>query len=57
VAISAATNAIFVFVVTYAFFKILNKFTPLRVSEELEEGGLDMAEVAVNAYPEFTIDR
>ena len=55
--IAVLTNAIFVFVVMYAFFKILNKITPLRVSEDLEENGLDMAEVAVNAYPEFTINR
>jgi Amt family ammonium transporter len=55
--VAVATNIIFVFAVMYAFFKILNKITPLRVAEDLEENGLDMAEVAVNAYPEFNINR
>jgi Amt family ammonium transporter len=55
--VAVLTNVIFVFVVMYSFFKILDKITPLRVSEDLEENGLDMAEVAVNAYPEFTINR
>jgi len=55
--IAVVTNIIFVFVVMYAFFKILNKITPLRVAADLEENGLDMAEVAVNAYPEFNINR
>jgi len=55
--IAVLTNTIFVFVVMYAFFKILNKITPLRVPADLEENGLDMAEVAVNAYPEFNINR
>jgi len=55
--IAVLTNIIFVFVVMYAFFKILNKITPLRVPADLEENGLDMAEVAVNAYPEFNINR
>jgi len=55
--VAVVTNIIFVFVVMYAFFKILDKITPLRVAEDLEENGLDMAEVAVNAYPEFTINR
>jgi Amt family ammonium transporter len=55
--VAVATNIIFVFVVMYAFFKILNKITPLRVAEDLEENGLDMAEAAVNANPEFNINR
>lgn len=55
--IAVLTNIIFVFAVMYAFSKVLNKITPLRVAEDLEENGLDMAEVAVNAYPEFSINR
>ena len=49
------TNFIFVFIVMYVFFKILDKIVPLRVSEELEIEGLDQSEVAVTAYPDFSI--
>ncbi|MBI5756121.1 MAG: ammonium transporter [Nitrospirae bacterium] len=53
--IGVITNVIFVFIVMYIFFTILNKITPLRVSEEIEIDGLDQHEVAVTAYPDFTI--
>ena len=53
--IGVITNFVFVFVMMYVFFTILNKIVPLRVSEELEIEGLDQSEVAVRAYPEFTI--
>jgi Amt family ammonium transporter len=49
------TNAVFVFVVMFVFFKLLDKIIPLRVSQELEIEGLDQAEVAVRAYPDFAI--
>ncbi|HBE44165.1 MAG TPA: ammonium transporter [Deltaproteobacteria bacterium] len=49
------TNFIFVFVVMYVFFRILNKIIPMRVSEDVEIEGLDQTEVAVTAYPDFTI--
>ena len=52
-----ATNFIFVFVVMYVFFKVLDKIVPLRVAEELELEGLDQAEVAVTAYPDFHITK
>lgn len=55
--IGIITNVVFVFVVMYVFFKILNKITPLRVSEEVEVEGLDQAEVAVTAYPDFSIHK
>ncbi|MGC2064481.1 MAG: ammonium transporter [Thermodesulfovibrionales bacterium] len=51
--IGTATNMIFVFVVMYVFFKVLNMIVPLRVDPELEIAGLDQAEVAVTAYPDF----
>jgi len=51
--IGTATNMIFVFVVMYVFFKVLNMIIPLRVDPELEVAGLDQAEVAVTAYPDF----
>ncbi|MGC9022341.1 MAG: ammonium transporter, partial [Dissulfurimicrobium sp.] len=49
------TNAVFVFVMMFVFFKLLDKIIPLRVSRELEIEGLDQAEVAVRAYPDFAI--
>jgi Amt family ammonium transporter len=53
--IGVMTNFIFVFVVMYVFFKVLDKIIPLRVSEEIEREGLDQAEVAVSAYPDFSL--
>jgi Amt family ammonium transporter len=41
---------IFVFVVMYAFFKISNKITPIRVKAEDEIAGLDMPEMGVAGY-------
>jgi ammonium transporter, Amt family len=53
--IGIVTNIVFVFVVMFVFFKILDAIIPLRVSEEMEMEGLDQSEVAVSAYPDFTI--
>jgi Amt family ammonium transporter len=51
--VGVLTNFIFVFVVMYVFFKVLDLIVPLRVDPELEMAGLDQAEVAVTAYPDF----
>jgi Amt family ammonium transporter len=51
--IGTLTNIVYVFMVSYVFFKILDKIVGLRVSEEIEIEGLDQAEVAVTAYPDF----
>jgi Amt family ammonium transporter len=48
--IGALTCFIFVFVVMYAFFKLSDKIVKLRVSEEVEKGGLDIPEVGVLGY-------
>ncbi len=53
--VGTVTNIVFVFVVMYVFFKILDKIVPLRVSREMELEGLDQGEVAVTAYPEFNL--
>lgn len=53
--IGVLTNAVFVFVVMYLFFRILDKVIPIRVMEEMEFAGLDQSEVAVMAYPDFSI--
>ena len=51
--IGTLTNIAYVFIVSYVFFKILDRIVGLRVSEEIEIEGLDQAEVAVTAYPDF----
>jgi ammonium transporter, Amt family len=53
--VGTLTNIIFVFILMYAFFKVLNLIIPLRVPAELEREGLDQAEVAVTAYPDFNM--
>jgi Amt family ammonium transporter len=53
--IGTAANIIVIFIISYVFFKILDKVVGLRVPPEVEEEGLDMAEVAVRAYPDFNI--
>ena len=53
--IGVVVNFVFVFVVMYVFFKILDMITPLHVSEEIEFEGLDHNEVSVVAYPDFNI--
>jgi Amt family ammonium transporter len=55
--IGTVTNIIFVFVIMYVFFKVLNMIVPLRVDPETEMEGLDQAEVAASAYPDFNIRR
>ena len=51
--IGTLTNFVFVFAISYVFFKVLDKIVPLRVPEEVEIEGLDQAEVGVTAYPDF----
>lgn len=51
--IGVVVNFVFVFVVMYTFFKVLDKVIPLRVATEIELEGLDRHEVAVEAYPDF----
>jgi len=55
--IGTMTNVIFVFVIMYVFFKVLDMIVPLRVDPETEMEGLDQAEVAATAYPDFNIRR
>ncbi|HOX28374.1 MAG TPA: ammonium transporter, partial [bacterium] len=53
--IGTFTNIVFVFVIMYVFFKVLNKITPLRVPAQQEIEGLDQYEVSVSAYPDFPV--
>ena len=45
---------VFVFVVSGVVWFILNAIMGIRVSEEEEINGLDMAELGMEAYPEFS---
>jgi len=53
--IGTATCFIFVFAAFYAFFKIQNAISPIRVSAEVEMAGLDIPEMGVLAYPDFPL--
>ena len=55
--IGVIVNFVFVFAVMYMFFKVLDRIIPMRVSEEVEFEGLDQNEVAVSAYPDFSITK
>jgi Amt family ammonium transporter len=51
------TNFVFVFVLMFVFFKILDKIIPMRVAQDVEIEGLDQTEVAVTAYPDFSVHK
>jgi len=51
--ISIVIVGIFVFVVSFVIWLILKGVTGLRVTPEAEIEGLDMAELGMEAYPEF----
>ncbi len=55
--VGVVVNFVFVFVLMFVFFKLLNMIVPLRVSEEVEMEGLDQSEVAVTAYPDFNLTK
>ena len=50
-------NVIFATAMAYAWFKLSDMITPLRVDAETEAEGLDAPEVGVVAYPDFPIHR
>lgn len=51
--IGVLTNFIFFSVMAFIVFKVIDKFTPLRSSDEDQVRGLDVPEIGVEAYPEF----
>jgi ammonium transporter, Amt family len=53
--IDAAVVAVFGFVMAYAWFKLSNLITPIRVSREVEIEGLDGPEMGTLGYPNFTL--
>jgi Amt family ammonium transporter len=53
--VGTATCFLFVFVMFYVFFKVLDKIIGNRVSAETEIVGLDLPEMGALAYPEFPL--
>jgi Amt family ammonium transporter len=51
--IDASVVAIFGFCMAYAWFKLSNLITPIRVSEETEVAGLDIPEMGAHGYPDL----
>lgn len=49
------TNIVYVFIISWVFFKVLDKVVGLRVPKDQELEGLDQHEVAVSAYPDFNL--
>ena len=52
-ALNAGVVIVFGFVMAYAWFKISDLITPIRVSKEVEIEGLDMAEVGIPGYTDM----
>jgi ammonium transporter, Amt family len=53
--IDAGVVAVFGFFMAYAWFKLSDKITPIRVSRETEIEGLDGPEMGALGYPDFTV--
>lgn len=53
--IGTLTNIVYVFIISWVFFKVLDKVVGLRVPKDQELEGLDQHEVAVSAYPDFNL--
>jgi hypothetical protein len=43
---------VFIFAISYVFFKIMDLVMGMRVSSEVELEGLDVPEMGVHGYPE-----
>ena len=50
--LSAIVILSFGFAMAYTWFKFSNLITPIRVTAEVEQDGLDIPETGVQAYPE-----
>ncbi|MDD2540369.1 MAG: ammonium transporter [Desulfuromonadaceae bacterium] len=53
--IGVVTNIVYVFIISWVFFKIIDMLIGLRVPKDMELEGLDQFEVAVSAYPDFNL--
>ena len=55
--LDCGTVIVFGFIMAYAWFKISDFITPIRVSKEVELEGLDIPEMGALGYPDFTVAR
>jgi Amt family ammonium transporter len=55
--IDCVVLAVFGFVMAYAWFKLSNLITPIRVSAETEMAGLDIPEMGALGYPDFAVEK
>jgi Amt family ammonium transporter len=53
--IGVLANFIYMGVASYIVFKVINMISPLRNSDEEQMEGLDIPEIGVHGYPEFTL--
>ncbi len=53
--LGASVCFLWVFPLTYALFKVIERFTALRVSDEDEYNGLDFSEHGANSYPDSSL--
>jgi Amt family ammonium transporter len=53
--IGVLANVIYIGIAAYIVFKIINMITPLRSSDQDQIEGLDIPEIGVPGYPEFTL--
>jgi len=51
--LDAGVVAVFGFGMAFAWFKLSNWITPIRVPRDVELDGLDVPEVGVEGYPDF----
>jgi Amt family ammonium transporter len=51
--IDAGVVAVFGFCMAYAWFKLSDLITPIRVTEETEVEGLDIPEMGAHGYPDL----
>jgi Amt family ammonium transporter len=53
--IGTATNFVFIFAASWAFFKVCDMVIGMRVAPEVEIEGLDLPEMGALAYPDFSL--
>ncbi len=56
-AIGAVVLVVFGLVIAWAWFHISNRYSPMRVSRDVELEGLDGPELGALAYPDFALSR
>jgi len=55
--IGVLANFVYIGIAAYIVFKIINAITPLRNTDEEQVQGLDVPEIGVEGYPEFTLTK